>query len=652
MKAKGLRLLAVILITFFIVSNSISVSAKYYSDIAISNPYRDNLNYVTDRGYIDPTSNTLFSPNTDMKRGDVVLMLYRYDGTNSSSTNHPFTDVPSKYAKAVTWAYNNNIINGVSATLFAPNNSITREDLCTVLYRYAMYRGSETLNTIDNNALIGYNDAYQIHSYARTPMKWAVTHGLITGTSPTTLSPQSYFIREHVAILMRRYHLRIDKFRWGKDNYSFINNPTYFTDGYHINAYHLGILNYYCSLYNNQSLYNTVLTKINKPWKGSCGGMALTSLLQLNGKINFPGNFGGNSVKNIYNLSSSSSLRSAINYYQLIQSVFFSGNSYSAITSGYINSIKNCIDTNGPTAIAFAWYDPVENETKAHAVLAYKYVLLSNGKTDFLIYDPNSTSSNIKLTFDPNNGTCKYGSINATSSLFYTLHNQYDLDFEYNDFGAGNSQNSTGNSNIANNNGATFTITMRGCYSIINEEKQTLTINGNSITGDMEVISKSFVANGPESPAEIVITVPESSSFKFESNDNVFQGEITFAANNRFSVIEGKEIHSVVFSESSIEVNSENESVIEIISATDSSLKKMIGIKGTTSGCALLQREKEKISISGVDQIQSVTIYNCDKTTSAEIFESVDVVVNNSRIEFEINENSVRLSKQYVPDND
>ena len=646
MKIKKCRILAVILAAVFVFLSSISVSAKYYSDIAVSNPCRDCLNYVTDRGFVDPTSNTLFSPNSNMKRGDVVLMLYRYDGTTSSSTNHPFTDVPSKYAKAVTWAYNNNIINGVSATLFAPNHSITREDLCTVMYRYATYRGSDTLNTINNNALNGYTDASQISSYAITPMKWAITHGVIIGTSATTLSPQSYFIRGDVSVLIRRYHLKIDKFRWSKDNYSFINSSTYFTDGYHINANHLDILNYYCNLHNNSLLYSSVLTDMNKTWGGSCAGMTLTALFQLKGKVNFTGNFGGTGVKNLYNLTANSSLRSAINYYHLIQSVFF--NQTSAITSQYINSIKNHIDTDGPTAIAFWWTKPNQGGTVGHAVLAYKYSTLSNGKTEFMIYDPNSTSSNKKLIFDPNNGTCLYGSITSTSSMIFNIHDQYDLDFEYNDFGAGNSQNSLGNNNLSYNNEVTFTITMRGCYSIINAENQKLTISGDKITGDMEVISKSFTVNGPESPAEIVITVPGSDSFRFESNDNVFRGEITLAANDRFSKVDGDQIRSAAFSESNVDVVSEDESTVEIISATDSSLKKMVGIKGTSSGLTELQRGKETISISGIDQIKSATIYNCDKTDPASIFEKVNAIAKNGKVEFSTTDNTVRLEKQYM----
>jgi len=643
MKKTVTRIIAIIISIVSVYSISIAVNAQYYSDIATTNPNLDYLNYVTDREYIDPVSTTQFSPSTNMKRGDVALMLYRYDGTTSSSTTNPFTDIPSssKYAKAVTWAYNNNIINGISATLFAPNSPITREDLCTVMYRYATYCGSDTIYSIDNNALNGFTDASQIHSYAKTPMKWAVTHGLIAGTSPTTLSPLSNFIREYVAVLIRRYHLKIDKFKWGKDNYSFSNSSSVFTYGYYINYDHLVILDHYCTLYNTPSVFDYVLEMTTEDWGGSCAGIAMTTLLQLRGIVDYTGNFGGSTAKNLHDISATTNLTSAINYYHCLQSQFQT--IYKSITSNSVTTLKDLIDTNGPTIIGYRWQ--VGSLSYGHAVLAYKYEDTVDGKTIFYVANPNNSLTYTTLTFDPVNGTCFDGSVYATRSRYYTMSRQYDLDDYYNDFDFNNLLDTVNNNAVEHQNEATFTITMSGNYTITNNEGEVLSVSGDTVTGDMKIISESSIDNGPETPAEIVIKVPDSTSFRFRSDRSGFNGIIKLSSGNQFSVIDGESISSVLFTGSMVNVNTDDCSSVGITSTTDATLRKMIGIKGISSGSVSWNRNEETVSISGIETINSATIYNRDRISTGKLIETIDAESKDGKITFDITNSDVRFVK-------
>ena len=97
------------------------------------------------------------------------------------------------------WAYNAGVAAGVSATEFAPNEPLTREQMVTMLYGYASR--SEQL-TGDAGALSPYQDQANVSAWAREAMVWAVSTGIVCGTSPTTLSPQKTGTRAEVATVM------------------------------------------------------------------------------------------------------------------------------------------------------------------------------------------------------------------------------------------------------------------------------------------------------------------------------------------------------------------------------------------------------------------------------------------------------------------
>ena len=134
----------------------------------------------------------------------IVTILYRLENEPAVSGDLPFTDVErgAWYADAVAWAAANDIVNGTSATTFAPNSPITREQMATMLYRFAAYKGYDVSQKAD---LSGYTDAASISGYAKDALAWANAQKLITGVTDTTLNPQGSATRAQVATILMRF---------------------------------------------------------------------------------------------------------------------------------------------------------------------------------------------------------------------------------------------------------------------------------------------------------------------------------------------------------------------------------------------------------------------------------------------------------------
>ena len=132
--------------------------------------------------------------------------IYRLEGEPKVSGDCEFTDVASGtwYEDAIIWAAANDIVNGYGET-FGPEDSITREQLATILYRYAEFKGEDVTSGGD---LSKYADADRIGNYAVEAMQWAVDEKLISGISETTLEPRSEATRAQVAAILARF----DKF--------------------------------------------------------------------------------------------------------------------------------------------------------------------------------------------------------------------------------------------------------------------------------------------------------------------------------------------------------------------------------------------------------------------------------------------------------
>lgn len=175
-----------------------------FSDTNENAYYTAPVAYMHYKGWFSGTGHGEFSPHATMTRAMLVTVLWRMSGSPEVQSDIPFNDVAcrSYYEAAVRWAYSHGIVAGTSDTSFSPNMKITREQLATILYRYAQ---SEGMSTIDKADLNKFSDQNKISSWAREAMSWSVAIGIINGTSETTLSPKGDAQRCQAATMLVRY---------------------------------------------------------------------------------------------------------------------------------------------------------------------------------------------------------------------------------------------------------------------------------------------------------------------------------------------------------------------------------------------------------------------------------------------------------------
>ena len=179
-----------------------------FADVTEQDWYYDSVYYVFAKGLMNGTSATTFEPGATTTRGMVVTVLYRLEGSPTEAGWSPFTDVDPGmyYAPPVAWAAWNEIVNGYSDTLFGPNDSITREQMATILYRYAQFKGCDSSQ---QGNLAQFVDVGKVSSYAKKALSWANYWGLIQGKGDGILDPQGLATRAEVAAILCRFDAMI-----------------------------------------------------------------------------------------------------------------------------------------------------------------------------------------------------------------------------------------------------------------------------------------------------------------------------------------------------------------------------------------------------------------------------------------------------------
>ncbi len=175
--------------------------------------YNEGIEFVLSHGIMNGMSENVFGPDETTSRAMIVTMLWRLDGEPETDADNSFEDVPEDawYAKAVSWASSNGIVNGYDAYTFGPDDFVTREQLAVMLFRYAAYKALGTA-VPEDDVLAKFADADDISGWAEDATAWLVDIGVINGVSETELSPRTDTTRAQVAtMLMRFYKLFTEK---------------------------------------------------------------------------------------------------------------------------------------------------------------------------------------------------------------------------------------------------------------------------------------------------------------------------------------------------------------------------------------------------------------------------------------------------------
>lgn len=174
--------------------NDKPTTGSSFTDVPAGSWYEEAVNYVHEKGLMNGTSSNAFSPNANTTRGMIVTILARVEGVNTNGT--PW------YAAGQKWAMDNGISDGTNMP-----GVITREQLATILYRYAKQKGYDVSKS---TALTAFSDADKVSGYAAEAMQWAVAEGLLQGSNGK-LNPQGSATRAQVATILMRFMEKIAK---------------------------------------------------------------------------------------------------------------------------------------------------------------------------------------------------------------------------------------------------------------------------------------------------------------------------------------------------------------------------------------------------------------------------------------------------------
>ena len=196
--------------TFTMPNGQVTVTVTFeqaplpFPDVTEGDWFYDAVRCAYENGLMDGVGDSLFAPNSQTTRAQLVTILYRLAGEPEPGGDSGFSDVAAGtwYTDAVAWAAQNGIVNGVSDTEFAPGDDITREQLAAILYRYAACQGYDVSQRAD---LSGFGDASSISGYAQEALSWAHAQGLVLGFEDGSLRPQGTASRAQIAAVLMRF---------------------------------------------------------------------------------------------------------------------------------------------------------------------------------------------------------------------------------------------------------------------------------------------------------------------------------------------------------------------------------------------------------------------------------------------------------------
>lgn len=176
-----------------------------FTDIKKSDWFYDDVSKVYKNGLMYGVTDDMFAPNTNITRGMFVAVLYRIDGEPKAEKQHSFKDVSQNdyYADAVAWASQNGIVAGYSDEEYMPNETISREQMAAIMYRYVKYKGIDTDET-ENTNILSYDDFGEISEYAVSAMQWSAGSSVMVGRSDETLNPLETTTRAEAAAVFNR----------------------------------------------------------------------------------------------------------------------------------------------------------------------------------------------------------------------------------------------------------------------------------------------------------------------------------------------------------------------------------------------------------------------------------------------------------------
>ena len=188
--------------------NAVNILPAVFSDTNGKSWYAESVDYVYAEGLMNGTSDSTFAPDAGLNRAMVVTILYRMAGSPKVTSSASFRDVPANtwYTDAVAWGASKGVVTGYADQTFRPTTNVTREQIATMLYRYAKLSGSVS----GGASLTDFPDGGKVSNYAKEAVSWAVAQGYIkgvaaAGSTKPRLEPQGTATRAQFATIAARY---------------------------------------------------------------------------------------------------------------------------------------------------------------------------------------------------------------------------------------------------------------------------------------------------------------------------------------------------------------------------------------------------------------------------------------------------------------
>ena len=206
-KQRILSALLALCIVFSLVPTALAEKADDFTDVSRSDWYYQFVDYVTSKGYFNGVADKTFAPADNMTRAMFVTVLFRFHGAKGDNSQSAFTDVaPGEwYTDAINWAAANRIVDGVGDGKFAPNDPITRAQMCTMIERYlTLYKKAWKVTLPETGSVSAMVDENAIPAYALAAVKQCQRHGLVNGFEDGTFRPNDLSTRAQVAAVIYR----------------------------------------------------------------------------------------------------------------------------------------------------------------------------------------------------------------------------------------------------------------------------------------------------------------------------------------------------------------------------------------------------------------------------------------------------------------
>lgn len=641
-------------------------NATQFPDLnSVSDPETfDAIMYASDNGYMKGYPDGKFMPQSYLTRAEFAQLMYNFSGEKLTSFYHPFTDVSksSWCNTCVGWAYQNKIVNGVSATKFDPNAVLTKEQMITMLYRYATSYLKKAFGTIPDQLTL-MADKNSVSSYAKAPISWGIYFGILK-PSLFQIKPKENVKRQDAALYLCRFDKNIVGIT-DKKMLDFSNTSTNFfassvkeeNKTYKIsNKLIEQMKNQVAGKYGASSMeYTQIVKRINtqqkKKFTGACVGIAMVTILDMVGAIDFNRFVGDYADFNqVPSGATSNATRDGIFYYQIASS-FMPYEKFGTAYKGTegdgkaaMKALEEEVRKNGGTYFSYRWDETAEDGVvtpHGHALVVTGIEKINDNKYQLNFVEAGSKTNQNFFSIDKNgvtlgrriNGKFKNYKLTAyrfiSKKQFQTQIRFLDLDLKYNTstFSKLKAPQDVELESSVEEKTADFDVQTEKQENFCLENKTwvivdtlcrittdvglTGTIHGSEITGNLPVVNSYQIPYGEDAPLEssvilegeapLCICVEQDRDFSF------------YASNSKWdAMISGNHPVTARCSEAGIVLEAAVPTQIEMVFHDDN---HMFTISGTADGTVTLSKRGEGYEIRGMTGEGSVSCENTDSYT-------------------------------------